>query len=90
MGVHLCGGGKGGGGVPEDGGIHSEMIEHGRTTYRYAITGRPVLGVGKGVGGAFGYAVVVEGGYQSGGGKGRGGSGSGRGKGWGRTVTAVT
>ena len=49
-----------------------------------------MLGVGKGVGGAFGYAVVVEGGYQSGGGKGSGGSGSGRGKGWGRTVTAVT
>ena len=40
--VHLDGGGKGGGGVLDDGGINSAMTENGRTVYCYAVTDRPV------------------------------------------------
>ena len=40
--VHLGVDGKGGGGVTDDGGLHPEVPEHGRTLHRYAITVRPV------------------------------------------------
>ena len=39
--IYLGGGSKGGGGVPDDGGIHLAMTEHGCTVYRYAINARP-------------------------------------------------
>ena len=32
--IHLDGGGKGGGGFPDDGGIRQVVPEHGRTVYR--------------------------------------------------------
>ena len=40
--IHLRGGGKGGGGVLDDGGIRQAAPEHGRTVYRYAVSVRTV------------------------------------------------
>ena len=60
--IHLNGNGKGGGGVLEDGGMHQAELEHSCTVHRYAITVRPVWGVGKGTWGATRYAVVGTGG----------------------------
>ena len=62
MDVHLGGDVKGGGGVPDDGGLYPAAPEHGRTVYCYTITVRPVRGVGKGAGGACGDVVVGTGG----------------------------
>ena len=85
MGVHLSGDGKVGGGDPDNGGIHLEMLEHGHTVHHYVITVITVLGVGKVTRGAGGDAVVGAGRDLSGRGKGSV-SGSG-GKGWGIKVT---
>ena len=40
--IHLDDGGKGGGGVLDDGGIRQAAPGHGHTFYRYEITVRPV------------------------------------------------
>ena len=40
--IHLVSGGKGGGGVLDNGGIRQAAPEHNRTVHRYAITVRPV------------------------------------------------
>ena len=40
--VHLDSGGNGGGGVPDNGGVHLTTTEHGHTVHCYAITARPV------------------------------------------------
>ena len=40
--VHLSDNVRVGGGVPDDGGIHLAMQEHGHTVHFYAITVRPV------------------------------------------------
>ena len=69
--------GKGGGGVLDDGGVHSEGIENGRTVHHYVITARPVLGVGEITGVTGGDAVVVAGRHKSGRGKVSGGGGGG-------------
>ena len=83
MGVQLGGDGKGVGGFPDDGELHMTFPEHGCTVHRYAITGIPVLGLGKGTMVASGDAMVVTGENQSDRVK---VSGSG-GKDWGRRLT---
>ena len=42
MEIHLGGGGKGGGGFPDNRGIRQAALEYGRTVYSYVITVRPV------------------------------------------------
>ena len=59
--IHLSSGSKGGGGVLDDGGICQGTPENGHTVYRYAITVRPVLGVGEGSWGAIWGEVVGTG-----------------------------
>ena len=90
MGVHLGGDGKDRGGVPDNEGVHAAMTEHDCTVHPYAITARPVWGVGEGTGGADEGVVVVAGRNQSSGGKGSEGYGSGGGGGRGEGVTEGT
>ena len=40
--IHLDGGGKGGGGILDDGGVYQAAAEHSCTVHRYTITVRPV------------------------------------------------
>ena len=84
MGVHLGGNVKGGGGVPDNGGVHTTTTEHGLIVHCYTITSIPVGGgVGESTRGMCGGVVVRAGRNQYGGGKGSSGgnSSSGRGKG---------
>ena len=60
--IHLGGGSKGGGGFLDDGEVYQAAVEHGCTVHRYAITVRPVLGVGKGSGDASRGVLVGTGG----------------------------
>ena len=83
--IHLGGNGKGGGMVLDDEEKHLAAVEHIRTVHLYTITGRNVLGVGKGTGGGSRDAVVRTGRTSSGGGVGSGRVGGV--KGWGIRVT---
>ena len=58
VGLHLGDNGKGEGGVPDDGGVHSETTKHGRILHFCMITSRPVWGSGEVNRDMGGYAVV--------------------------------
>ena len=62
MELNIGGDSKEGGGVIDNGGKHQAAPEHGCTVHRYAITVRPVRGVGKGTRGASRDAMVGTGG----------------------------
>ena len=40
--INLDGGGKGGGGILNDGGVYQAAVEHGCTLHCYAINARPM------------------------------------------------
>ena len=62
MGVHLSGGGVRGGGVGDNGNLHSEKVEYSRTVYCDADDSGPGRGGREGVGGKVRDVVVGTGG----------------------------
>ena len=82
MKIHLGGGVKGGGGFTDDRGVYQAALEHGFTVYCYAITVKPVWGVGEGSWGASWDVVVVTGSNWTRRGTGGGSGSGGRGGGW--------
>ena len=60
--IHLGSGGKGGGGILDNGEVYQAAAENGCTVHSFVITVIPVLGVGKGSGGTSRDVVVVAGG----------------------------
>ena len=90
VGAHLCGNGKGGGGVPDIVGVHSEKTENLRAVQHYSITARTVGGGREGTDGTGEDVEVGSGRHKYGRGKGSDGGGRGGENGQGRVVMEGT